>query len=54
LQIFEWGVLPITGSEDDRDHANIPALVPLKGMLHLLLITIVRVKKIGAAEQEDY
>ena len=35
LQMGKWRALPITRSENDWNNASIPALVALKGMLHL-------------------
>jgi hypothetical protein len=49
-QVFEWRVLPVAGSENDRDYAGLAAPVSFKGVLHLVVIIIVGGEKIGADE----
>src|SRR5262249_55072837 len=53
LHLFERRVLPITGSENDRNNAGFSSSMPFKGTLHLVLVTGVRGQEIGADQKQD-
>ena len=46
-------MLPVVGSEDDRDYARLPVLITLYGALDFATRALLQGKVVGADEQKD-
>ncbi len=53
LQMSKRRVLPVTWTHNDWDDAGLSSPMAFQGVLHLEVITAIRVQEIGADEQED-
>ena len=54
LEFFKRQPGEVNRPQDDGNHRSLPAVMPLHCPVHLDVVTVIRSKKVGTDEEEDY